>query len=786
MSDFNRQRPRRKNDSKAELIKKREARLMRNKINLVTFFIIILITGLLLRIAYIKIVHGKEYERVSVIQPTNQNVEQTITASRGDIIDRNGKLLATSTSLFLVYIDVTVIADVDANEEKEENKDKAKNNVATALEEVLGIDKEETLSYFKGSTEDNNYTVMKRDIPYSKAKEIRDYRTPEGKRLIGVHLEETNKRMYPFKNLASQTIGFISGDGGNDNWGIENYYDKELTGVPGRYFTSYDGSRNVVTNEIEPTKGNTVALTLDYELQQYTDGLVAEYGIKHDAKNASIIVMKPNSGEILAMSEYATFNNNAPGNLSYVNDPTFKERHDSLEDNDPERGEMIYKLWKNFNISNTFEPGSIYKPLVVAAAMEENLITENDVYDCSGYLEYNVDDGIRRIRCWIYNDTGGGHGRQNVEEVLANSCNVGMMKIGEKMGRSIFYKYQTDFGVGSKTGIDLPGEEGISKELYHSEANLNIIELVTGSFGQGFNTTALQSLVAFNSVINGGNFYKPYLVSQIIDSNGKIVKQTEPEILKKVISKDTSDYIRESLISVVEYGTGRNLAIEGYSIGGKTATGEQGVRETGDYTVSFIGYLPVDNPQYIAIGVIDKPSDYVTNRTSAVPMMKELFEKMISYYRIPSDTEISSVNSRSKQVFLDNYIGKNVVDVVKELNNKNYDFILVGSGDIVKSQMPIEASLVTDSTNVFLYLEESEEPTNLVEVPDLIGLSDTLSIEALKSLNLKFIVINDSDELTNTDNLEIDNSTNLKVVKQMPTTGVKVPVGTEVRIILDN
>ncbi len=753
----------------------REEKLMKNKTNLFRFIVVSMIFFLIGRISYIQLVHGYEYEQASVVQPTTKNTEQVLTASRGDMIDRNGKLLASSSSFYRVYIDIYIINQEDEKLE-DTNKDKNKKEVAKALEEILEVDGNEVLSYFtREDLLNSKYHVIKDNVAYSVAKELRNYKTEDGNNLIGVHLEETNIRMYTYKSLASQTIGFISGDGGSNNWGLENYYDTELTGIPGRYFTSYDGSRNVINNEIEPIKGNTLALTLDYELQQYTDELAAKYGIQHGAENASIIVMGVDSGEILAMSEYPTFDNNKPGETGFFNDPTFQERFDLLAEDDPERGDMIYKVWKNFNISNTFEPGSIYKPLVVAAAIDENIIAPHDTFQCDGFLEYDVDDKILPIKCWIYNDSGTGHGIQNVEEVLSNSCNVGMMKIGEKMGRKVFSKYQVDFGFGTKTGIDLVGEEGI--DVIYKEENINIIELVTGSFGQGFNATALQNLVAFNASINGGILYKPYVVSQIIDEKGKVIKHNEPEVVKKVISKTTSDYIRRSLLSVVTEGTGKSLAIEGYSIGGKTATGEQGVRGDGEYTVSFIGYIPVENPQYIAIGVIDKPSDYETNRTSAVPMMREVFLKLINYYKIPNDLEISTLSDKNNVELVSDYTGKEVISIARELNNKNYNYILVGSGDIIKSQMPSPNSVITDSTSIFLYLEESDNAPNLVEIPDIVGLNEEQSIELLEAANLSYTVIKELSEEENTENEE-----NYVVREQIPTTGAKVPAGTEIKV----
>ncbi len=758
--------------------KQRHLNRIRVRASVIRMLSLVLIVMLCGRIMFIKVVHGEDWEKSAVIQQTTQENEQTLTANRGDILDRTGKSLAISTSVYTVFADVHVI-----NEQNELSKEKTLiNETAAAMEELLGYPASDFKAAFaKDETgaliKDTYYFVLKKEVPLDIATQIED------RNLLGIHLEEVGKRVYPYNNVAAQTIGFIGGDGKYSNWGLENYYDTELTGIDGRYFVSYDDNKNVRKYEVEPIKGNTLVTTLDATMQQFSDELVDKYGIQHGAKNASIIIMKPNTGEIVAMSEYPRFDSNFPGKLELVTDPTFATTYDTLDDT--EKGESIYKLWKNFNVSNTFEPGSIFKPVTVAAALEEGIIANDDVFYCNGYNTYQ--DGTR-VKCWIYDSTGGGHGKQTVEEALANSCNVAMMEIGEKTGAEVFSKYQKDFGFGVKTGVDLPGEED---GIVYDASGLNEVELGTGSFGQGFNATTLQSLVAFNATINGGKIVKPYVVADILDSTGKVIFHKEPEVLRQVVSKLTSDIIRNDLKATMIYGTGKNLAISGYSIGGKTGTAEQVPRGSGKYALSFVGYIPVNNPQYIAIGVINEPNDYLEKHTSAVPMMKEVFEKLIKYYNIPSDSDVIANNTGNK-TFMKDYTG-DVKIAVQDINAKGYNFDISGSGDYVYKQLPNKDQPIDSNTTVILFVKESEnlDPTTLVEVPNVVGL--TLDQARTTLIEFGFEVVENQETSTKTVEVETVAPTTLvdeqpeempvyEVTKQMPNKGISLPKGTQIRL----
>ncbi len=754
---------------------------MRRKENVIRLVFICSLVFLCGRVGYIKLVHGEEYEKAAVVQQTTQENEQILPAKRGDILDRTGKSLAISTDVYTVFADVHVIFQ----ESQKAGNETLIEDIANSLYQTIGYPVEDFKALFAtdGSgnlINDTYYYVLQKEVPMSTASEINDLD------LVGIHLEEQGKRVYPYGNIAAQTIGFIGGDGQSSNWGLENYYDSELTGQDGRYFVSYDENSNVRQIEVEPIKGNTLVTTIDLTMQQYCDELVDKYGNQHNAKNAGIIIMKPNTGEIIAMSEYPRFDNNYPGQLNLVTDPNFAAEDEALDDS--QKGEHIYSLWKNYNISNTFEPGSIFKPILVSMALEEGIITNDDVFYCDGYKTFS--DGTR-VKCWVYDSTGGGHGKQTVEEALANSCNVAMMDIAEMVGPELFAEYQKEFGYGSKTGIDLPGEEDASSLVYGAD-ELNEVELATGGFGQGFNATAMQDLIAFNATINGGKIVKPYVVSDILDSTGKVIAHREPEVLRQVISKETSDIVRQDMAATVEYGTGKNLAIDGYSIGGKTGTAELLPRGSGKYAVSFIGYLPVDNPQYIAMGYLNEPDDYYTNHTSAVPMMREVFQKLITYYNIPSDAEIVSA-SQAPTTFAPDYTG-DVTTAIADINRKGYNFEVSGSGDYVYKQVPAPGQPIDENSTIILFVEDDTGiESELVEVPNLVGLSVNEAEATLKELGFDVLLATDDIADINQDEIVVSESVieenveeeePIKVVsKQMPKTGVTIPKGTQIRLV---
>ena len=483
--------------------------------------------------------------------------------------------------------------------------------------------------------------------------------------------------------------------------------------------------------------------------------------LRNTRLHAAILVMNPNTGEVYAMADSPTFDSNTPSDPTTVNtSEEFATQWAAMTDE--EQLEYLTESWKNFNITNTFEPGSIYKPMVVAAALEEGIISENDTFVCNG--SKTVYD--REISCWQQS----GHGTQTVEDVLANSCNVAMMDIGEKMGVSLFYKYQKDFGFGEKTGIDLPGEESAANLMFAENA-IGPVELATMSFGQSFNCTAIQVLTAFSAVINGGNLMQPYVVSQIIDSDGEIIYEKTPTLVRKVISEETSNTVRKYLQAVIDTGTGKKAKIEGYAIGGKTGTAQQAIRANEQYTVTFVGFLPVDNPEIIAIAILDRPAGYTEGSTSAAPMLKGLLENIIKYLGIPK-TEAVDENSEAaaNTIVLDDLTQYSTNDAIMYLSMKGLNYQVVGEGSVVTSSVPHAGTEVAEDSTVIVYVTKGPNDDNMTQTPNVMGRTYDEAVGALMEAGLSPVVNGDENGV---------------VVSQSPQKGEYVNNGSEVTITLE-
>lgn len=758
--------------------KKRTDSMQKRLVIVLSFCLLVLISIGIFRVAYIKIVHGKEYEAMAISNQMNKIQDKIVNPNRGAILDRNKQALAVSSTVYNVALDVRVLSEC---------KTAVQNNTIDGLSKMLEIPKEELNSYIqinpetKKPAKDTSWLVLKKKIPFQLGKKI------EEMKLSCVHLEEDTKRTYPHGFLASQVVGFIRGD---TIWGLEKSYNDSLLGTPGRTFRTYESDNTIVTREISPIEGNTIVTTIDQTIQQFAETICKNtYEAckpDHSAVNTSIIVMNPNNGEILAMAEYPTFDLNIPEDVTIKDEDKYKDIWNNLSNE--EKLKHQNSTWKNFNITDTFEPGSIFKPIVIAAALEEGVLSPNDTFYCGGSKTYGKDT----ITCHLKS----GHGTETIEQVLANSCNVGMMDIVSKMGREKFYKYQKDFGFGEKTGIDLPGEADAANLIYGLN-QLNTVELATSSFGQGFNATSIQSLNAIAATINGGYLLKPHIVSQVIDSKGSIMKEYSTEIMKKPISETTSNYLRKAMESVIATtGTGKKAIIEGYSLGGKTGTAQQGKREDGIYTLDFIAYLPADNPEYVAMAVINRPEHYTDGIVSPVPMLRELFVNIINYKSIPptKGTAAQDVNiETSSEVIIKDYTNKNLKDTIKELNDLGIDFeIAGGGGDIVTKQFPAGNSRVPVGNSILLYVGTSGTEKELVLLPDVSGLTATEAINILSNVGFEARVVDASldaagnkisEETASQEGTDSDITVKEKTVfQQIPAAGTNVEKGTIIKI----
>lgn len=648
-------------------------------------------------VAFWKIVHGEEFETEAKQQQVSR-YDYTISPNRGQIVDRNNQPLAISTRVYTVVMDVRVLFQF---------KDDVKEKTVNALCKELGLNHDKLMSYLAEDPKkpgnpvlDTNYKVLAKQVDPKVKEKL------ESDGVKGIVFEDDIKRKYPDGSLAASVIGFKNG---NMATGLEKQYDEQMSGVAGRSFITYDGENGAVHQEVPAQDGDKIVTTLDYTLQTYAEDAVKQGMAEYNPENAACVIMNPKTGEILAMASAPSFDPNDP-----------YKKPDSVSDNQWKslntdgKSKILNNAWKNFCISSTYEPGSVFKPCVAAAAIEEGVIKNSDTFYCGGVLNVAGTD----IHCHLRS----GHGNLSIEGIIAQSCNVGMMQIAAKMGTALFYKYQKDYGVGSLTGVDLPDEVAAGSLMY-KEKDIGPVELATMSFGQSFNTNTLQVISAVAAVINGGNLMKPYIVSQVVDPNGNIVSETKPEIIRKVISKETSDIMRKDMIATVEYGTGKKAKIEGYTFGGKTGTAQQAPRSENKYTVSYIAFIPADDPQYIVMTVVHKPESYADGVTTVSPITKDIMEKLIKYENIePSYETAKNTSSEPSQVTVPNYVGSTLFDVLSDIDELGLKYKVIGNGNKVTKQVPDGKTTVDAGTEVLLYVEKDKGDTGDISVPDVKGL----------------------------------------------------------------
>lgn len=568
--------------------------------------VFVLMAGLALfllgRIVYLNKTKGATYEKKVLAQQSYSSKE--INYCRGDITDRNGNKLATSKKVYDLVLDPLLIrTDKDFVEA-----------TAGALEKTFGITRAKFDKILEKQA-DSHYYVMEKYKGVSRSR-VKDFKAlqEKDKDIKGVTFDERYERYYPYATAASKIVGFCSSDN-RGVWGIENQYDSTLAGVNGRRYGYYDSSLNLVETVKEPVNGNRVVSTIDVNVQGILERHMNEFQERIGSKNMGCIIMNPQNGEIYAMSSYPEYDLNDPRDLTVSYSKSEVRGMD-----DEERSEALNQLWRNYCISDAFEPGSTFKPMTVAACLDEGVTNPNKVYYCNGYQMVN---GLK-IKC--IGHTRGGHGSETICQALMDSCNDVLMQLGADLGRTRFIDYVRDFGFGRKTGIDLPGEAAggvFTKDTMHNT------ELATSSFGQGQTVTMIQLAAAFSSVINGGNYYEPHVVKEVRSSSGAVVSSKENALVRRVVTEGTSKKIRNYLLKTVEEGTADPAKVSGYEIGGKTGTAEKHPTGRGNYLVSFAGFTPAEKPEVLVYVVIDEP--HVADQAHSTPatefsskMMKEV------------------------------------------------------------------------------------------------------------------------------------------------------------------
>lgn len=704
------------------------------------------------RVLYMKVVHGAEYEAAAKNQQINR-YDITIPPNRGSILDRNNQVLAISTTVYNVALDSLQLAEVAQQYPEEQEK-----TLTTLCEYFPELDYNTLKQYVTVNPEtgelymNNHWKYLVKGIERSVKEEL------EAMNLKGVYFEKSSKRSYPLNSSACHLVGFTRGDA---QWGLEGYYNSYMEGTPGRSFILYNGADSVVHQDYDAKDGDTIITTIDYNIQKIAEEVVAETAAEWSAKNVAAMVMDPYTGEIYAMAESHSFDLNKPNEIpEWETDTKYTENWDQLSSE--EQLEYLNTMWKNFCVSDTYEPGSIFKPMLVAAALEEGVITPNSSFQCNGY----TDIGGYRIKCHLVS----GHGNINVEQIMAQSCNMGVIQIANLLGADKFYEYQREFGFGDYTGIDLPGE---AAGQLHSKESIGPTELATMSFGQTFNCTSIQVIAAFSSLINGGNLVKPHVVSQIVDADGNVVLENDTEVVRRVISEKTSAYMRTALKATVENGLAKKLQIDGYSIGCKTGTAEQGSRTNDDlWALSNMSYFPAENPKYIVFTVINQPSDYAEGVQTPTPMTKKLIEGIIKYDNLePTQPVEDEANlSQNKTVTVADYTDSVIFDVIGDLDGKELTYKVVGNGNTVVNQVPKGGTTVDVGSEVILYVQRSEEDTGTVSVPNVVGKNYEQAETTLT--NAGFTVAFEGDQSGT-------------VTAQDPKYGVSVAKGSEVMLTLE-
>lgn len=675
----------------------------------------------------IMIVNGDKYQTKASEQ---QLYDSLITAPRGDIYDCNMQTLATSSTAWVVYITPNSIKAIDDDDKRE----KVRVTIAENFARILDVDYQKV---YDDTNAKSYYIVVKKKIEKSVADEVREFLADEKyedlQLVKHIGLDETTKRYYPNDSLASVVLGFVGSDEQGLE-GLEKYYDNSLTGVAGRVVAAKNaaGTDMPLTYERveEATKGKSLVLTIDsyiqYTSEKYLDAAIEEHKI---AERGAAIVMNVKTGAILAMAVKGDFNPNDPFTISSAD----QQKIDALT-NDEEKtklkSELLTRQWRNKAVSDTYEPGSVFKVITAAMAIEENLINKNNSFFCGGHTTV----AGQSYHC--HKRTG--HGSQTLEQAISNSCNPAFITIGQLAGVNTFSKYFKAFGFSEKTGIDLPGE---SRSTYHAQQNMGPVELSSSSFGQTFNITPIQLISSIAATVNGGYLVQPHLVDKMIDENGKVEKVANDGYKRQVISESTSATMRELMAFVAKNGA-KNALVPGYEIGAKTGTSQKvaKIHATGDsylYIGSCVTVAPIDEPEIAVLVMLDEPKgDKYYGGIISAPVNSKIMADVLPY--LGYEASYTEQELKNLTVTVPEVSGIAISDAKVKINNSNLQYQVVGKGETVIRQLPESGNQVMRGGTVILYTEETEDKT--VTVPQFVGLTVTeVNKEAGKSgVNIEF------------------------------------------------
>ncbi len=680
---------------------------MQEKLVVLYLIVLLAFVGLSVKLVTITRDNGEQYKKQVLSQ---QKYESTIIPfKRGDILDSKGNKLASSEKVYNLVIDSKNML------RKEEYLDATINALVQCFPE---FNESEVRQYINNNPSSQYYVTLKQ-LTYDEIADFVELQndTKNNPDIKGVWFEEEYKRVYPNNELACDVIGFT----GKDNvgsYGLEQYYNDTLNGINGREYGYLSEDETLERTVIPSSDGYNIVTTIDGNVQQIVEKYLYQFNEEYKnaartgngANNTGCIIMDVNSGEILAMASYPCFNPNDPRNIEallgsrFVNDQgrieyeansITQENMAELLSDDASTYQNLNYLWKNFCITNTYEPGSVAKPFTVAAGLESGRMTGNEYYTCNGQLHVGDHD----IKC--HNYKMGGDGTLSVQEAIEKSCNVALMLMGRQIGKTTFLEYQEKFNFGLKTNIDLYGESR-TNTLVFNEKNMGETELATSTFGQGYNVTMIQMITAFASLLNGGYYYEPHMVKRITASDGSTVKNISPRVLKQTVSAATSAKIIEYCNGVVVNGTGKTARPAGYAIGGKTGTAETIPRDKRNYVVSFMGYAPADNPQIAIYVVVDRPNAvYQDDAKYATRIVRNILTEVLPYMNIYmteelSEKEMEELESLDITIKHPNMEEEEESDETEDTSEENEDVMDANGGDITSSTRPTDEEMQSD------------------------------------------------------------------------------------------
>lgn len=699
--------------------------VIRKRMILALCFITAVFSILIIRLSYIMLVKREDYSSRAEEQWTS---EVRIDARRGRILDRNGNELAVSANVYRIDFDLNSIRQYL------KKNSKTTDDIASLIAEAVGIEastvKDKLETKLSNGSDAGSATLVRR-IEKDIADKVNELN------IQGVIVSPDTKRYYPEGQFLSHVLGSTNSDG-QGLTGVELQYNEYLSGVPGLRVTELDRNSEAldytISNFTAPIDGKDVTLTIDKNLQAIAEKVAEKGLVDNKAKSVRILMMNPQNGEILAMVNEPDFDPNNP----------FSGYEDFIGETDAEK---LQRMWRNSLVNDTFEPGSIFKVITMSTAIEEGLVSESDTFNCGGSLQV----GPHTIKCW----KRGGHGSQILPEILQNSCNVGFMKLGEKIGSETLVKYIKKFGFGQVSGVDLPGE---ARGIIKSADNMNDADLATISFGQTNTVNAVQYMAAYNAIVNGGTLIQPHIMKSVSheDSNGNTIldEEFEPKKTDNIISESTAATLRDYLERTVNQGGSNKTYIEGYHIGAKTGTAQKvnpvtGGYESGKYISSMAAFATIDNPQLTVFISIDEPSNgaYYAGVVTA-PLGKVLLEDVFNYL----DSEFSQdENVILKDVVIPELRGLSVSEAKKVLKDEyNLECTVEGDGDTITSMNPYPGYTIKEGSTINLYTDENATYNKDVIMPDVRGYSKESVIKLLDSLNIKYslqgdgVVINQS------------------------------------------